>query len=280
MTQETPESTNTPTTKPRRTWLKPALLGLAVIIALPALYMAYVYAASPAVIRRPQLEHYHFRMQILVNGKAENFSTKAYQVAYEKGQCTGDLPTKPIHFHDNKDQFVHIHWEAMTGGLVMKYYGWNYIGGPSGALGYRFDEGGAPKKVTIHGNVLPAVPKAASLYVYTGDKNSYKQRNFDDWKKQDLETFFGVTSNFPAHKINKGHQSSLQKVLFSKAYAHGTAMDSDGEDGNETEAEKLTRINNLTGNVVIFAQHDKPSDKQIKDRFNSLIPLDDSTCGG
>jgi hypothetical protein len=280
MTTETPDTTPTSTSKSRHTWLKPLLLALAVIIALPALYMAYTYAASPAVIRQPQLEHYHFRMQILVNGKAENFSTKAYQMAYEKGQCTGTLPTNPIHFHDGKDQFVHIHWEAMTGGLVMKYYGWNYIGGPSGALGYRFDQGVVPKKLAIHGNVLPAVPKDATFYVYTGDENSYKQRSFDDWKKQDLETFFGVTSNFPAHKINKGQQTSLQKLLFPKAYAHGTATDSDGADGNETETEKLTRINNLIGNVVIFVQHGKPSDKQIKDRFNSLIPLDASTCGG
>ena len=52
-----------------------------------------------------------------------------------------------------------------------------------------------------------------------------------------------------------------------------------GQSGQETEEEQLTRINNLVGNVVIFVQSDKPTDRQIKDRFNDLEPLTDSSCG-
>lgn len=260
-------------------------IGLAVALAIalmPVSYAGYVYAASPVVVRDPKLEHYHFRMQILVNGKAEDFSTKAYQTGYAKDQCNANLPEQPIHFHDNKDQFTHIHWEGMTGGMVMKYYGWNYIGGMSNALGYKLDNLKDPQKVTTHGNYLPAVPKDANFYVYSGDENSYKERSFNDWKSQDLETFFNTTSNFPAHDINKGKTSLLDKV-FPKTYAHG---DEDHSTTNattadsETEEQKLTRINNLVGNVVIFAQKDKPTDQQIKDRFNDLEPLTDSTCGG
>ena len=260
-------------------------IGLAVAIAIaliPLSYAGYVYAASPVVVRDPKLEHYHFRMQILVNGKAEDFSTKAYQTGYAKDQCNANLPEQPIHFHDNKDQFTHIHWEGMTGGMVMKYYGWNYIGGMNNALGYKLDNLKDPQKVTTHGNYLPTVPKDANFYVYTGDENGYKERSFNEWKDQDLETFFNTTSNFPAHDINNGKTSLLDKV-FPKAYAHG---DEDHSTTNattadtETEEQKLTRINNLVGNVVIFAQKDKPTDQQIKDRFNDLEPLTDSTCGG
>lgn len=258
--------------------LKILAIIAAVLVLLPAVYAGYVYAASPAVIRNPKLEHYHFRMQILVNSKAEDFSTEAYQTGYSKDQCNANLPEQPIHFHDNKDQFVHIHWEGMTGGMVMKYYGWNYIGGVNNALGYKLDKLSDAQKVTTHGNYLPAVSKDAQFYVFTGDENSYKERSFDDWKNQDLEQFFGRTSNFPAHELNKQKSSLLDKA-FPKAYAHGTENDSDGAD-NETEQEKLTRINNLEGNVVIFVQNDKPTDQQIKDRFNKLLPLDDSTCGG
>ena len=250
------------------------------LLLVPISYAGYVYAASPAVIRDPKLEHYHFRMQILVNGKAEDFSSKAYQTGYAKDQCNANLPEQPIHFHDNKDQFTHIHWEGMTGGMVMKYYGWNYIGGMNNALGYKLDNLKDPQKVTTHGNYLPAVPKDATFYVYTGDENGYKERSFDDWKSQDLEAFFDKTSNFPAHDINKGKQTSLLDKVLPKAYAHGTEDDADGNDGSETEQEKRTRINNLVGSVVIFAQKDKPTDQQIKDRFNKLLPLDDSTCGG
>jgi hypothetical protein len=229
------------------------------------------------------MEHYHFRMQILVNGKAEDFSTKAYQTGYAKDQCNANLPEQPIHFHDNKDQFTHIHWEGMTGGMVMKYYGWNYIGGMNNALGYKLDNLKDPQKVTTHGNYLPTVPKDVTFYVYTGDENGYQEKSFNDWKTQDLETFFGTTSNFPAHDINKGKQTSLLDKVFPKVYAHGTATDADGDDGAkpaETQEEKLTRINNMIGNVVIFVQKDKPTDQQIKERFNDLEPLTDSTCGG
>lgn len=258
--------------------LKIVGLFMGVIIVLFGGYAGYVYAVSPEVVRNPKLEHYHFRMQILVNGKAEDFSSQKYQRGYAKDNCNALLPEQPIHFHDNKDQFTHIHWEGMTGGMVMKYYGWNYIGGMTDALGYKLDELSDPQKVTIHGSYLPSLSKDTKFYIYTGGADGYKERSFSDWRDQDLEKFFGKTSGFPAHKLNE--QTSFIDKLFPKAYAHGTADDTDGNDGAETEQEKLTRINNLLGNVIIFAQKDKPTDQQIKDRFNKLEPLSDSTCGG
>lgn len=254
--------------------------ALIAVVALVGSYAGYVYAASPNVIRNPKLEHYHFRMQILVNGKAEDFGAKGYQKGYVKDQCNANLPEQPIHFHDNKDQFTHIHWEGMTGGMVMKYYGWNYIGGMNNALGYKLDDLSDPQKVTIHGKYLPDMPKDANFYVYSGDEKGYKQRSFDDWKSQDLEKFFGKTSNSPAHEINQ--KSSFMDKLFSKASAHGTEDHTNKAPSNnaETEEEQLTRINNLLGNVVIFVQDSKPTDKQVRDRFNKLEPLSDSTCGG
>jgi opacity protein-like surface antigen len=261
------------------------LVAAAVIalLLIPASYAAYAYAASPEVIRNPKLEHYHFRMQIVVNGQAEDFSTEGYQTGYAKDQCNANLPEQPIHFHDNIDQFTHIHWEGMTGGMVMKYYGWNYIGGINNALGYKLDDLGDIQKVTTHGNYLPELKENEQLFVYTGDENSYLERSFADWKDKDLEEFFGVTSNFPAHEENKKETSFLD-TLMPKAQAHGGIDDgADGEPGEltiESEEERLTRINNMIGNVVIFAQKDKPSDEEIKARFNDLQPLTDSTCGG
>jgi len=259
-----------------------AKIGLLAVIALailPLSYVGYIYAASPAVIRNPKLEHYHFRMQVLVDGKYENFGDVKYQQDYEKDQCNANLPEQPIHFHDNKDQFMHIHWEGMTGGMVLKYYGWNYIGGINKALGYKLDDLKDVQKVTTHGDVLPAVPDNANFYIYTGNEKGYKERNLDDFLKQDLEDFFGTTSNFPAHNINK--QSSLLDMLFPKAYAHGTENHSTTTTStDESEEKRLTRINNLVGNVVLFVQKDSPTDQQIKERFNDLEPLSDSTCGG
>lgn len=263
----------------RRSRIKIAVLITAIVLAVPASFAGYLYAASPNVIRNPKLEHYHFRMQIVVNGQAENFAEDKYQQDYVKDQCNANLPEQPIHFHDEKDQFTHIHWEGMTGGMVMKYYGWNYIGGIDKALGYKLDDLGDIQKVNTHGNFLPAVSEGTNFFVYTGDESNYEEKSFEDWKSLDLEEFFGTTSNSPAHELNK--QSRLLNDLFPKALAHGGTEDgNDGEPGEESEEEKLTRINNLIGNVVIFAQNDKPSDQEVKDRFNSLEPLSDSTCGG
>lgn len=258
--------------------LKITLLVLLAVLLVPLSYAVYIYAASPDVIRNPKMEHYHFRMQVLVSSKAENFSENKYQQDYAKDQCNANLTEQPIHFHDMKDQFVHIHWEGMTGGMVMKYYGWNYIGGVNKALGYKLDDLGDIQKVSTHGNFLPAVPPDSTFYIYTGDENGYKQKSFNDWKNQDLEKFFGKTSNSPAHEMNQ--QSNLVNKLFPKASAHGTEVYPAPPAAEESEEERLTRINNLIGNVVIFVQKDKPTDQQIKARFNDLEPLTDSTCGG
>lgn len=264
----------------RALFKKLVIVTLIILVAIGG-YAGYIYAASPAVIRNPSGEHYHFRTQILVDGKAENFAEQKYQTGYNKDLCSAQLTDQPIHFHDNKDQFTHIHWEGMTGGMVMKYYGWNYIGGLPNALGYKLDNWKNPIKVTTHGNYLPAIAKDATFYVYTGDENSYQEKSFDDWKNQDLEQFFGKTSNYQGH--GRKAEVSLVDKLFPKASAHGTADNSDGDDGAgqpETEKEKLTRINNLLGNVIIFVQKDKPTDQQVKDRFNKLEPLSNSSCGG
>ncbi|MGH7196372.1 MAG: hypothetical protein ACREGJ_01240 [Candidatus Saccharimonadales bacterium] len=271
--------TPTPKKRSQNKYLKIALIAVLAVAALGVAFAGYIYAASPAVIRNPKLEHYHFRMQILVDGKAEDFSGKAYQTGYAKDTCTANLPEQPIHFHDNKDQFVHIHWEGITGGMVLKYYGWNYIGGIGKALGYKLDDLKDIQNVSTHGNLLPAVPHHSNFYVYTGDENGYKERGFEDFKMQDLEQFFGKTSNFPAHELNK-QQTSLLDTVFPKAYAHGDEDHGTTAVTPETQEEKLKRINNLVGNVVIFVQKDKPTDQQIKDRFNKLEPLSDSTCAG
>ncbi len=271
-----------PHSKPRHMPILNLIGGsILVLLLITGLVVGYVYYASPQVIRNPKLEHYHFRMQIVVDGQKENFSEDKYQQDYAKDQCNANLPEQPIHFHDRKDQFTHIHWEGMTGGMVLKYYGWNYIGGLSNTLGYKLNPLNDIQKVNTHGNFLPSLPEASKLYVFTGDENGFKERNIKDFLKQDLEQFFGVTSNSPSHELNQQSKTDSLNMLLPKALAHGGSDDgADGEPGEESKQEKLTRINNLIGNVVIFAQSNKPTDEQVRERINSLEPLTESTCGG
>lgn len=267
----------TPIRSPKR-WLAipAAIVASAAIIA--SAYVGYLYAATPLDIRQPLYEHYHFRMSLTVGGKELNFAEAKFQEGYSKDNCNAALTTHPIHFHDNKNHFVHIHWEGMTGGQVLKYYGWDMIGGTHGSMGYRFDEGIIPKKVPAHGNVLPAVPNDGNFYVYTGNTDKYSRRDFQDFTSRDLEKFFGKESNSPAHKLNQQKRSSLVDSLVPRAHAHGTAEDHAAE--GLSDSERLEQLNNLVGDVVIFVQQDPPNDQQIKQRFQNLTPLGESTCAG
>lgn len=200
---------------------KRLVIGLAILLLFPVLYAGYAYAATPAAIRNPLLEHTHFRMQVVVEGKAENFGDKKYQTPFDKGLCNSLLPAEPIHFHDNKNQFVHIHWRGVTGGQVLKYYGWNRIGGLDSILGYRLDNitDKGVRRVPTYGNVLPAIPQNKTFYVYIGDKDNYSQKTIDEFTNQDLEQFFDKASNFPGRTV--GHdKTGLVDSSVSNGHGH------------------------------------------------------------
>lgn len=277
------------TTSLHRSWKRPVVIAaalLASMIVIAGGYMGYLYASTPLSIREPLYEHYHFRMSLSVNGQEVNFAERKFQEGYSKDNCNANLTVHPIHFHDNKNHFVHIHWEGMTGGQVLKYYGWNLIGGTKGSMGYRFDSDARLKKVPIHGNILPTIPNDANFYIYTGTSDMYTEKKFEDFTTQDLEKFFGKESNSPAHKLNQQkRKSSLLDMVVPKAYAHSSEEES-AEEANSESPETgsvdndLKALNNLIGDTVIFVQKDKPSNEQIKDRFNHLEPLSESSCAG
>lgn len=248
--------------KSASTLTKRITLFIGIALTLLVVWLGTLYATSPAPIRNPELEHYHFRMQLLIDGKAENFGGDKYRASYEKGACSAELTDRPIHFHDNKDQFVHIHWAGMTGGLVLKNYGWNFIGGSDGVLGYRFDNMLGIKSVPIHSDSLPIIPAGSKFYIFAGDETSFVERSFNEFKSQDFETFFGAKSN-----LNTDEPQSFWDKLFPEA--HG-----------EMNQKSLEEINNLLGNVVIFVQKERPSYEQVKQRFNNLEPLSASSCAG
>lgn len=258
---------------------KPVLIkvGLAVlaVLVIGAGYQGYLYASTPEHLRKPQFEHSHIRTQILVDGKPVDFAQKEFQVAYDASSCSAELTGQPVDFHDNDNQMAHIHWRNISGGEFLKYYGWNITGGEDDSLGRRYDQGVLkPHKIATAGKLLPTLPEKVSFYVYTGDENNYQQRDWNEFLSQDFETFFGKKSQLNAEKAAS---SSILDLFISKAYAHGTET----HPGEETmDKDQLERINNLLGNVVIFAQSQQPTDEQVKDRFNNLSPLHSSVCGG
>lgn len=249
---------------------------LSLLLFVGGLY-GYLYVSTPGNIRHPSFDHYHFRTQIVVNGKPVDFSRQKFQEDISKNStsCSIELNGTPIDFHDNEDQMTHIHWGGITGGQFLKYYGWDLIGGSDGSLGRRYDQGMMRMHaVNIKGNVLPEIPKDTNFYVYTGDEDSYEQKSWDDFLSKDLEAFFGRQSRVG------GNESSFNifDLFNQKAYAHG-AVD-DGHEESVADQATLERVSNLIGNVVIFVQKSEPSSEQVQARFSDLVPLHGSSCGG
>jgi hypothetical protein len=260
---------------------KPLLVIGAVVAAglvLAAGTYGYLYISTPAHIRHPQFEHYHFRTQLIVDGQPVDFSSGEFQQEYDASNCSIEVGGHPIDFHDRNKQMAHVHWDGMRGGEFLKYFGWNMIGGSDNSLGQRYDSGMMRMhRVGIYGGSLPDIPRGANFYIYTGDENGYEQKSWDDFLNQDLEDFFGKQSS-----VNSSGQTSFSpgSWLLPKVSAHGGVMDEHEREETGKNQEELARINNLIGNVVIFVQANEPSDEQIKARFANLVPLDDSVCGG
>lgn len=252
---------------------------VSLLIALcVGLSMGMRYWISPSSIRQPGYEHAHFRVQIIVDGDQVDFSAGEFQHSLgDVVACSVELAASPIHFHDGNGQLAHLHWEGMRGGDFLKYYGWNVVGGQDDTLGWRFDTSVVePLKVVRHGDLLPVIPQGAAFYVYAGDELEYQARSWDEFIHQDLETFFGVESQV---SVARQERSSIMGFLFPKAWADQGSSESPGGVDSTAPAD-LREINNLLGSVVIFVQETEPSPAEIKAKFDTLVPLEDSVCGG
>jgi hypothetical protein len=227
-------------------WVVGLILGL---LTLTGAYLGYLYAISPAAIRHPTTAHFHFRIQVLEHGQAVNFAEDKFQTPFNQDICTAALTKEPFHFHDHEDQFAHVHWAGMTGGELLKYYGWNLIGGPDGVLGYRFNGLKWPQAVPIHGQALPSLQKGETYWVYVGTADAQRPASWNDFLHRDLTSFFG-SANASDEAIGK------------------------------SESGDLARLNHVLGSAVVFVQHDQPTPAQVKDRFSKLLPLPESQCAG
>lgn len=246
-------------------------------IAASVLLIAYggmvlnKFMSSESAIRNPSFDHYHFRMMVYAEGETVDFSQPQFQQTYEKNQCAVDLANEPFHFHDNLNQFAHVHWDGMTGGLFLKNYGWNFIGGSNDTLGWRFDDNWlSPNRVPVYNSAaLPGVDEDKDYYVYVQSEDKIIKKNWQDFLFQDFETFFAKESTL------NPREGAWYDTLFTRVSAHG-----DVDDGHAEEDVDLSKLNNLLGDLVIFAQDDEPSAQQVYEAFDSLVDLPDSTCGG
>jgi hypothetical protein len=266
--------------------LKRVFIVIIILIFFVSIFSGVIYFTTPNSIKNPKYEHAHFRIDFVNNNQSENFADKKYQEGYSKDQCGAEISKEPFHFHDDKNNIVHLHWQSLTGGQFLKYYGLNRVDWINDYLGIREDRLKENKLelVKIHGNILPKINDKINYYVYTGNAQKYEKRNIEDFVNQDFETFFNKKSSIK--EILEKEEESKSKLNFweVKVKAHTEKVENytntpTSKESPKTEDE-LKQINNLLGDVIIFVQKDEPSDSIIKEHFSKLEPLTLSTCGG
>lgn len=236
------------------------LAFVGIIFSITLILFSLLYFFTPKNFRNPKQDHSHFRMQYVFLGQAEDFGSPRYQVDYLKDVCDGRLAESPIHFHDNKNHFVHLHWQRVTGGQVLKFYGLNKIGGLDNQMGVKIDDLSKFKftPIPIHSNSLPNPRPDDKFWVYTGDRNNYQKRNFEDFLKQDLETFFSKNSiireqreeaekeSFNPIKIEVEAHNGVEHKTLNEAEQH--EQDEKMIQKEKTEIENKNNQNNATSN--------------------------------
>lgn len=251
------------------------------ILTFVVLILGFSFLITPENFRAPISDHSHIRMQYIYHGQAENFGSTKYQVDYVKDICSGAITESPIHFHDQKDQLVHLHWQGVTGGQILKFYGLNYISGLDGYMGIKMDEFKNFKLVLlpIHSQSLPKPQTKDNLFVYVGSADKYELKDTQKFINQSLETFLNKESTYKRYtssiETSKVGVAGIFSSISLSAYAH-----SDETGTTPHTDEELKEVNNLLGDIIIFVQEKEPSSEEIVKRFNNLEPLSKSVCGG
>jgi hypothetical protein len=220
---------------------KKVLIFLGIIFTIFAILLGIAFWLTPINFALAKQDHSHFRMQYIFRGQAEDFGSPRYQVDYVKNICSGALTESPIHFHDNKNQIVHLHWQKVTGGEVLKFYGLNRIGGLDDFMGLKIDDLAKFKftPLPIHSKSLPKPTGDDKFWVYTGDKNSPQKRTIEDFTSQDIETFLGKNSKVRIDQEEYQKQKSSLEIL-QKYITGGINVDAHTgiDHANQSDAQK------------------------------------------
>jgi hypothetical protein len=208
------------------------ILTICLSLLIGISYSTLRFGLSKDNVSFPKKDHSHFRIKYIFNGQEENFGSPRYQTDYAKDICDGSLTESPLHFHDNKPDYQHMHWARMTGGQFLKFYGLNKIGGLDSLMGFKLDSLPSITQVPIYGDHLPEPRSGDQFWIYTGLQNqdnswTTKQRTLDELTNQDFETFFGKESQ-ERKDIEKYGVLNILKPLQSKAHGgieHKTATE-------------------------------------------------------
>ena len=232
---------------------------------------------SPANITFPKKDHAHFRMQYIFHGKSENFAVEPYQQPYEKDQCNSELTTDPIHFHDSKNQIIHLHWTKITGGQVLKYYGLNLIGGQDDKLGIVAQDKTRKQNfrpVQIHTKALPNPQVEDKIWIFSGDEKSSVERETKEFVNKDLESFFGMESQARKDEEKYGTTSFLDTIQGQiKVSAHNNSQSHTETPNTQNLADTAINTTDRTNELINQLQNSSSvsSSSSSKPNYGSSV---------
>ena len=113
--------------KTSKKWWLVALAG-AVVGVLELLVIRFATYNPPTV-------HYHANFAVYINGQREAFKSPQYYQEVSICSLHGSTPEARVHMHDNINNVVHVHDQAVTWGDFFQNLGWgigqNYLATPT-----------------------------------------------------------------------------------------------------------------------------------------------------
>ena len=242
---------------------------LLTILVLVIISTSTLFLITPKHLKNPSLDHQHLRLKLLVNGKRIDFGSQEYQKEFDKSICDNKLSSEPFHFHDNLDQYLHLHWKGLTGGDMLTYLNINNkLRANLRTLAFRFDYFPQLQRIRTLEPKLD-IEKGSSIQIYF---RGYQQEqiskiNIDMFKSTAITDLNKKV--YSAYNKNEANNTNV-------AYAH------EGEDDSDNQAvdSEKQKIESLLGDFVIVINKEEIKDNELKQLFTDWIDIPESVCGG
>jgi hypothetical protein len=254
------------------------LTGLFILLITISILIPTFLMVSKPNITYPKTIHTHFMIKLYNNGSIYKTNSLKAMSPSDQTLCSGLITSEPMHFHDNVEDMVHLHWQGITGGQFLKYLGANYIGGFDSILGIRLDKLKELKIIPIRTTdkmIKPYPDSLIKIYIKRVNSEDYENMSLHDFLKlqlSELDPVYKASSN----NTKEPHISILDYFNIESAYAHNDEGDLDGDGNtdsstNNTVISKPTSLSSTTMPRILFYMN------QANDISKEQLKKDDST---
>ena len=238
-----------------------------ITVLLGVIFLSYTVISRPHLIK-PVATFFKLKMRIHYQ-KTPLELTQNDITDQSNSNCNLVVTEKPFYLDKDKKNVVQVRWEGMTGGELLKYYGFNYLSGLNDLIGVQYR---GPFDIKPIRPLSISKPTASDiLYVYTGSGKDFKLLNSQNFLYQDLENTL-KKSRLRTKREKESSKLTLYTISVSGEESLGLALKPQLTDG------QLNDINNILGSLEIFIQQDAPSNTDIINSFNSMERLSSESC--